>query len=189
MRRPTATTVSAARMKAPRNSSSSWIDFSAASALARASRLAQARGNSPRFGVSSTSDGRSASGSMPAWLSRLSRRGEPEARTNLGRPSMRDFCRLAGGAKFARNLSEGAGGDNRARCALLGAPPLPRLPARRRHPGKSLADAQQQGVADVAIGLQFLLAVALGSGGILGRPVFDVGRHGAGQFQRLVMGL
>jgi hypothetical protein len=27
---------------------------------------------------------------MPAWLSRLSRRGEPEARTSLGRPSMRD---------------------------------------------------------------------------------------------------
>ena len=37
-----------------------------ANRLARASRLAQARGNSPRFGVSSTSAGRSASGSMPA---------------------------------------------------------------------------------------------------------------------------
>jgi len=33
------------------------------------------------------------SGSMPAWLSRLSRRGEPEARTILGRPSMRDVSR------------------------------------------------------------------------------------------------
>ena len=50
MRRPTATTVSAARMKAPRSSSSSCTDFSAASALARARRLAQARGSSPRFG-------------------------------------------------------------------------------------------------------------------------------------------
>src|SRR6185312_4701712 len=61
---------------------------SAASALARASRTAQARGSSPRFGVSSMSAGRSASGSMPAWLTSDSRRGEPEARTNLGRPIM-----------------------------------------------------------------------------------------------------
>ena len=53
---------------------------SAASALLRASRVAQARGNSPFFGVSSTSAGRSASGSMPAWLMSASRRGEPEAR-------------------------------------------------------------------------------------------------------------
>src|SRR5260221_3258691 len=82
------------------------MDFSAASALARARRLAQARGSSPRFGVSSTSAGRSASGSMPAWLSSDNRRGEPEARTNLGRPSIAD---LAGdsGADLARELSEG----------------------------------------------------------------------------------
>src|SRR5579864_4315656 len=59
---------------------------SAASALARASRVAQARGSSPRFGVSSMSAGRSASGSMPAWLMSASRRGEPEASTNFGRP-------------------------------------------------------------------------------------------------------
>ena len=32
------------------------------------------------------SAGRSASGSMPAWLISVSRRGEPEASTNLGRP-------------------------------------------------------------------------------------------------------
>src|ERR1700730_5120134 len=60
--------------------------FSAASALLRASRVAQARGSSPRFGVSSISAGRSASGSMPAWLISVSRRGEPEASTNFGRP-------------------------------------------------------------------------------------------------------
>src|SRR6266699_469437 len=59
---------------------------SAGSALARASRLAQARGSSPRTGVSSRSAGRSASGSIPAWLSSASRRGEPDARTSLGRP-------------------------------------------------------------------------------------------------------
>src|SRR5580704_7205650 len=60
--------------------------LSAASALLRASRVAQARGSSPRFGVSSISAGRNASGSMPAWLTSVSRRGEPEASTNLGRP-------------------------------------------------------------------------------------------------------
>src|ERR1700722_12067516 len=61
---------------------------SAVSALACASRLAQTRGSSPRFGVSSILAGRNSSGSMPAWLIRLTRRGEPEARTNLGRPIM-----------------------------------------------------------------------------------------------------
>src|ERR1700687_3150876 len=59
---------------------------SAASALLRASRVAQARGSSPRLGVSSISAGRSASGSMPAWLISISRRGEPEASTNSGPP-------------------------------------------------------------------------------------------------------
>src|ERR1700691_118884 len=59
---------------------------SAASAFIRARRTAQARGSSPRFGVSSMSAGRSASGSMPAWLMSTSRRGEPEASTNFGRP-------------------------------------------------------------------------------------------------------
>jgi len=39
-----------------------------------------------RFGVSSMSAGRSASGSMPAWLMSDSRRGEPEASTSFGRP-------------------------------------------------------------------------------------------------------
>src|SRR5580704_3652538 len=60
--------------------------LNAASALLRASRVAQARGSSPRFGVSSISAGRNASGSMPAWLISVSRRGEPEASTNFGRP-------------------------------------------------------------------------------------------------------
>src|ERR1700744_6496288 len=86
MRRPTATTVSADKMYDPASSSSPRPISSAASALARASRLAQARGSSPRFGVSSMSAGRSASGSMPAWLISGSRRGEPEASTNFGRP-------------------------------------------------------------------------------------------------------
>src|SRR5882724_9593543 len=88
MRRPTATTVSAARMYEPLSSSSTRTRSSAASALARASRLAQARGSSPRCGVSSTLAGRSASASMPAWLMSVTRRGEPDARTSLGRPIM-----------------------------------------------------------------------------------------------------
>src|ERR1700733_5357400 len=75
---------------------------SAASALSRASRVAQARGSPPRFGVSSTSAGRSASGSMPAWLTSNSRRGEPEASTNFGRPitAMRS-CRQTNAAALS----------------------------------------------------------------------------------------
>jgi hypothetical protein len=37
--------------------------------------------------------------------------------------------------------------------------------------------------------LQLLFAVALGAGGVVGRPVFDIGGERAGQFQRLVMRL
>src|SRR5580693_5840778 len=76
--------------------------FSAASALLRASRVAQARGSSPRFGVSSMSAGRSASGSMPAWLTSDSRRGEPEASTNFGRPiTAARSCRWQGSATIS----------------------------------------------------------------------------------------
>src|ERR1700688_5011499 len=60
--------------------------FNAASALLRASRVAQARRRSPRLGVSSILAVRTASGSIPAWLTSVSRRGEPEASTNFGRP-------------------------------------------------------------------------------------------------------
>src|SRR5258708_1460111 len=68
---------------------------------------------------------------MPAWLSRLSRRGEPEARTNLGRPSMRAVCSLRGiGRECARNLSEGTSGDNR----LSSSPRTPRRPCESRDP-------------------------------------------------------
>src|SRR5450755_5084071 len=62
-------------------------------------------------------------------------------------------------------------------------------PARRACARKSLANPHRQGVADLTIGLQLLLAIALGAGGIVGRPVFDVGRQRARQFQRLVMRL
>src|SRR5579864_1063566 len=37
---------------------------------------------------------------------------------------------------------------------------------------KPLADTQQQAVADLAIGLQLLLAAAIGAGGVRRRPVF-----------------
>jgi IS30 family transposase len=60
-------------------------------------------------------------------------------------------------------------------------------PARRAGLGESLADPQQQPVQHLAIGFQLLLAIALGAGGVLRRPVFDVGRQRARQFQRLVM--
>src|ERR1700688_4602380 len=88
MRRPTATTVSAARTKAPRSSSARLMASSATFALVRDRRVASARGTSPFLGTSSTSAGCSESGSIPAWLMRESRRGEPDASTSLGRPIM-----------------------------------------------------------------------------------------------------
>src|SRR5580704_13361605 len=78
MRRPQATIVSAARMNAP-----GWRGRTA-SALARASRITCAAGNSRGSGLSSMSAGSMLSGTMPIWRSNSSRRGDAEARTRIG---------------------------------------------------------------------------------------------------------
>src|SRR4051812_32235580 len=62
-------------------------------------------------------------------------------------------------------------------------------PARGAAFRKPPADAREQAIADLAIGLKLLLAIAFGSGRILGRPVFDVGGGGPCQVQRLVVRL
>src|SRR5713226_2059970 len=104
----------------------------------------------------------------------------------LDRCSTRPLSRLLGrvgvGALSAVGFAEAAP----PRLALLGALPRKRerenhppghhqisaaLLTRRAHLGKPLADAQQQGVTDFAIGLQLLLAIALGAGRIVGWPV------------------
>src|SRR5262245_2945349 len=56
---------------------------SAASAFSVDRRRASERGCSDFFGVSSISIGIRRDGSIPAWLSRSTRRGEPEARMSL----------------------------------------------------------------------------------------------------------
>src|SRR6202790_5057020 len=66
---------------------------------------------------------------------------------------------------------------------------LVQSPARRAGLRKPLANPHRQGVANLAIGLELLLAVAFRAGGVMGRPVFDVGGKRVGQFQRLVMRL
>src|SRR5258708_36568159 len=54
--------------------------------------------------------------------------------------------------------------------------------------GEALLDAAQKLVANGPIGIEPLLAVALLDGGIRSRPVFDLGRHPAGQLEGLMMG-
>src|SRR5581483_4854003 len=54
---------------------------------------------------------------------------------------------------------------------------------------KPLADARQNLIADIAIGLEPLLAAAFDRFRIGGRPIFHVDGAGAGQFQGAVMGL
>src|SRR5581483_12514146 len=61
--------------------------------------------------------------------------------------------------------------------------------ARRGDLGKAPADAQQKLVADLAIGIKLLLAVAVRCRGIMRRPIFHVGSERARQLQRLVMRL
>src|ERR1700733_13268342 len=75
--------------------------------------------------------------------------------------------------------------ETRFTARLIGLP----LAARRAHLRKPLADAQQQAVADLAIGLQLLFAIAFGSGRIMRRPILYVGRQRACQLQRPVMRL
>src|SRR5437764_516990 len=78
MRRPQATTVSAARMNASR-----WRGRTAR-AFASASRTTWLAGNSRGRGVSSISAASTWSGTMPIWRSNSSRRGEAEASTRIG---------------------------------------------------------------------------------------------------------
>jgi len=161
MRRPTATTVSAARMNAPRNSSSSCTDLSATSALARGQPVgAGTRQLAPFRGLVDIV-GRNASGSMPAWLSRLRRRGEPEARTNLGRPSMRV---LVGGGNGVRNARGTYRKALRETTTVLN-----RWPPR---PLTTAADAQQQSVTTPRDRPAASARVTFGAGRIVRRPIF-----------------
>src|SRR5579875_38320 len=78
MRRPQATTVSAARTSAP-----GWRGATAR-AFASASRSTWSEGISPGYGLSSISAGSMRSGSIPIWRSSARRRGDAEASTNSG---------------------------------------------------------------------------------------------------------
>src|SRR5258708_6621758 len=78
MRRPTATTVSAARMKA----GSPFHSLPTLRAFSAASRWAWMRGNSPLRTVSSMAAGSTASGVMPAHAKNAMRRGLSLAKTS-----------------------------------------------------------------------------------------------------------
>jgi hypothetical protein len=86
MRRPRATTVSAASTKV------SGRQAATASALARAKRRAWSRGSSPLSGVSSRFAGSRSAGVMPIWDNSAKRRGEAEARTNGAAPRGAGFA-------------------------------------------------------------------------------------------------
>src|SRR5689334_4967764 len=100
--------------------------------------------------------------------------------------------RIRYGVERARNLSDGPPFDNPGTCDVFanGKPsflpaaadrgPLIRLVASRLltcRAGfrKPPADAREQRVADLAIGLELLLPVTVGAGRIVRRPIFDVG--------------
>src|SRR5262252_1464822 len=160
------------------------------------------------------SAGRNASGSMPAWLIRPTRRGEPEARTSLGRPTMRgsSVAPAAANGRTARAAApslpchlqagegrEGPGTAIAAHASRMDPHTQPRqsliVPSPGRHlfiaqwrSGEAVPDAAQELVANGPIGIEPLLAVALLDGGIGGRPVFDFRGKPAGQFEGLMVG-
>ena len=57
--------------------------------------------------------------------------------------------------------------------------------ARRACLGEAAANTHRKAVADIAIGLQLLLPIALDAGRILGRPVFHICGHGVRQLQEI----
>src|SRR5690349_5663180 len=94
-----------------------------------------------------------------------SRRGEPEARTNFGRPIM-------GG----RKLMEGV--------PLLN---FSLLFIHRSGSSEPVPNLLHELVAHGAIGIEALLAIAFDRGRIGRRPIFDRRRHTITQSQRLMM--
>src|SRR3977135_2426571 len=67
------------------------------------------------------------------------------------------------------------------------APDISLVPGRWRR--EALLDPRAEHVAHLPIGVEPLRAAALLAGRILRRPVFDIGRDGAGEIERLVVRL
>src|SRR5262245_51266259 len=128
------------------------------------------------------SAGRSASGSMPAWLISVTRRGEPEARTSLGRPIMEQLSLGYRGASRGPNPADDY---RKAAISTTGS----RRPAACGGLEKPRLDARGKLVAHRTIGVEPLLAIALGRGRIGGRPVLHPGGDTVGERQRRVMRL
>src|ERR1700750_1481564 len=104
-------------------------------------------------------------------------RKEGPSTTHCGRPARARCTRSSGMSKAIRLYFDSVTAGRRALAACS-----PRL-------GKALADAQEQRVAELAIGGELLLAAAMGRGRVHRGPVFDLGGERARQLQRLVMRL
>src|SRR5262245_27141829 len=124
------------------------------------------------------SAGRSESGSMPAWLISVTRRGEPDASTSFGRPII---AFQSSAAKWEEGaLAESDPLHNRSGIASS---------YTRHRRREARLDAFDALVAHRAVGVEPLLAVALDRARVGGRPVFDRGRQAVGQLDRLVVRL
>src|SRR5690349_24939036 len=110
---------------------------------------------------------------MPAWLMSESLRGEPEARTNLGRPIM----------KTCDSRMKRQAGQTTGRCRASQSKPA--LLVNGAGTAKARTYLLHQLIPHVPVSIEPLLAAALGRGRIDRRPVFDVGGDRAGQIQRL----
>src|SRR4051812_3644441 len=108
------------------------------------------------------SAGRSASGSTPIWLIRVSRRGEPDASTNLGRPMI-----------IAVQLPV------RKICYRKPRVSTTDLFIAAGMPAEPTLDALGQLIAHLPVGGEPLLARAFHRGWIGCRPIFDIGCDGA----------
>src|SRR5208283_5925627 len=85
--------------------------------------------------------------------------------------------------KFARNLADDAPFHNWSRRSAIDSF------IARSGPRKALADAREQLVAHLAVGIEPLLAAPFDIARIRRRPILDIDAAGAGEFQRPVMGL
>src|SRR5712672_3585126 len=85
-------------------------------------------------------------------------------------------------------LSLSSGGASRRPVGSIRATKATSFIAGRSH-REALLDPRAELVAHLPIGVEPLRAAALLAGRILCRPVFDIGRDGAGEIERLVMRL
>src|SRR5689334_17089638 len=120
-------------------------------------------------------------------LSELSESSEPQPETRRPASAVRTRGRRTRiEASEAKAAHDNRGSRIRQTATASKTAGIGRIMARSA--AESLGDAVDEAIAHLAIGVEPLLAVAGDEARVGRRPIFDVGRHGAGQIEGTVVG-